>query len=392
MPRTLKEGWLQAYRKYIYKQEAPDAFHLWIGLTVISAALKRHVWIDRKAYTVYPNLYTFLVAESAECRKSVAMELGLDILSLNEDVKVVHERTTLEGLMDQMNRSEITPGGKGIRPDGSILLHADELSNLFGKASYISDLVSFLTAAYTSRAKLDFLTRNKGWVKVRNPCPVVLAGTTPEALREIFPSSVLSSGFMGRVVLVLGKSGVRIGRPELKSQFREPLAQDLYLIGQIDGEMKLTEECDNYFVDWYEHKMHGPISKDLASFYQRKHDHALKVAMLLSVSASDEMVVTLDHLKSAIDIVDHVELQLPATIRYIGAVEGSDLHDVILSVIKRSPPGGVAHSTLLRRFIRKYKNAAEFKAVIDTLVEERLIKPEGRKTGIFYHFIEENPE
>ena len=201
MQRNLSEGWLQTYRKYIYQQEAPDSFHFWIGMSVISATLRRNVWIDRKAYQIYPNLYVFLVAESAACRKSVAMELGLDLLSTNEDIRIIHERTTLEGLLDVMKRVEITPDKK-IKPDGSVVLHADELSNLFGKATYITDLVSFLTAAYTAKAKLDFYTRNKGIARVRNPCPVVLAGTTPEQLGEIFPVMTLSSGFMGRVILI----------------------------------------------------------------------------------------------------------------------------------------------------------------------------------------------
>lgn len=388
MPRATKGNWLQTYREYIHEQEAPDIFHLWIGLTVISASLKRHVWIDRGAYKVYPNLYVFLVAASASCRKSVAMELGLDLLSPNEDIKVVHERTTLEGLMDLMNRVEVLPGGK-VRPDGSVVLHADELANLFGKASYITDLVSFLTAAYTSKARLEFLTRNKGWVKVRNPCIVTLAGTTPEQMREIFPSSTLSSGFMGRVVLVYGERGKKVTKPQLKHRLREDLIRDLYMISQLEGEIKLTDECEEFFSDWYENKMGTPESKDLASFYERKHDHVLKAAMLFSISESDEMIITKDHLVEAIQAVNLIEDHLPQAVSYIGAVERSNLMDVILSMIKRNHPVGIAHTTLLQRLRKQYKDSKEFSATMDTLIEAKLVEPEARKTGLFYKIKEE---
>lgn len=389
MPRALEgESWLQAYRRYIYKQEAPDEFHLWIGLTMISAALKRHVWVDREAYKIYPNLYVFLIAESASCRKSVAMELGLDILSLNEDIKIVHERTTLEGLMDVMKRVEVSPTGK-VKPDGSVVLHADELANLFGKASYITDLVSFLTAAYTAKAKLDFLTRNKGWARVRNPCPVVLAGTTPEQMGEIFPSMVLSSGFLGRVALILAKRGKKIANPRLRKELREPLAQDLYLIHQLEGEIKLTEECNNIFTNWYENELKGPASREQAAFHERIHDHTLKVAMLLSVSESDDMIITPNHFEMAKEIVARLETDLPSAVTYIGAEPKSDLSEALFNAIKRNHPEAMAHSVLLQRFHKKFKDSIEFGAMIDTLVIEKRIQPESRKTGIFYKLKEE---
>jgi len=383
MPRALEgESWLQAYRRYIHKQEAPDEYHLWIGLTMISAALKRHIWVDREAYKIYPNLYVFLIAKSASCRKSVAMELGLDILSLNEDVKIVHERTTLEGLMDVMKRAEVTP--RGARPDGSVVLHADELSNLFGKASYITDLVSFLTAAYTAKAKLDFLTRNKGWARVRNPCPVVLAGTTPEQMGEIFPSIVLSSGFLGRVCMILAERGKKIANPKLRKELREPLAQDLYLISQLEGEIELTKECNDVFTDWYENELKGPASREQAAFHERIHDHTLKVAMLLSVAESDKMTITLNHFEMAREIVKGLETYLPDAVTYIGAEPKSDLSEAIFNTIKRNDPEPIAHSVLLRRFHKKVKDANEFNAMIDILTLEKHIEPVARQTGIFY--------
>ena len=90
MSRVLKEGWLQAYRRYVFKQESPDLFHFWTAMTMISSALRRHVWIDRKAYTIFPNLYVFLVEESAAARKSTAMELGLSLLWLSVNLQYLH--------------------------------------------------------------------------------------------------------------------------------------------------------------------------------------------------------------------------------------------------------------------------------------------------------------
>jgi len=352
-------------------------------MTIVSAALRRRVYIDRDAYKIYPNLYTFLIAESASCKKSVAMELGLDLLGQNEDIKIVHERTTLEGLLDLMNRAEITPQQR-VRPDGSVMLHADELSNLFGKATYITDLVSFLTAAYTAKAKLDFLTRNKGFVRVRNPCPVILAGTTPEQMGEIFPSMTLSSGFMGRVLLVTASEGKRVAKPRLVAKLREPLIEDLYQISQLDGEVKLTEELDEHFTTWYEVDLPEVPPKEAAPFFYRKHDHILKAAMLLSIAESDKMIVNVDHFAQAEDAINLLEGTISHAVRHIGATPESDIGDAIVSVIKKSHPEAVSHTTLLNRFYKKIPDATKFGAIIDTLLNSDQIVVNPRTKGIYY--------
>lgn len=383
MPRRLKESWLQVYRKYISNQEAPDIFHFWVGLTMISSSLRRHVWVDRGAYCVYPNQYVILLAESAASRKSVAMKIGLDILKPNKEIRIVHERTTLEGLMDIMKGAWISPSGT-IKPDGSVTLHADELSNLFSKASYITDLVSFLTAAYTSQSgTMDFVTRNKGWCKVEDPCPVVIAGTTPEQLGEIFPVMSLSSGFMGRVLLIIGKRVRKISKPSLKENLKQNLVDDLYHMGTLEGEVKVSDEAEKVYDEWYMNMPDCTIP-ELYAFHERKHDHVWKTAMLISIAESDSMIITPEHFFAALAEINHVEENIPRAVAYIGATEKSNLAEIILRIIKKNAPEGTSHSLLLRRMHRRVQDKDEFKSIIDTLLDERRIEVEPRGAAIYY--------
>lgn len=383
MPRKLKETWLQTYRDYILRQEAPDIFHFWVSLTLISASLRRHVWIDRGAYRIYPNQYVILLAESAASRKSVAMSIGLDILKPNKEIRIVHERTTLEGLMDIMKGAWISPTGR-VKPDGSVMLHADELSNLFSKATYITDLVSFLTAAYTSQSgTMDFLTRNKGWCKVEDPCPVLMAGTTPEQLGEIFPVMSLSSGFMGRVLMIVGQRSKKIAKPSLKENLKQNLVDDLYHMGTLEGEVTVADETEEIFTHWYE-STEGPSSPELSSFYERKHDHVWKTAMLISIAESDKMVITPEHFSFALSEINHVEENMPKAIAYIGATVKSGLADIIFRMIKKNTPEPISHSTLIRRMHRRVQDSEEFKSIIETLLDERRISVVPRGNAIYY--------
>jgi len=372
MARKIKDGWLKGYQRYIVKHESPDIFHFWTGVSMISSALRRSVWIDRGAYKVYPNHYIFLIAESGMCRKSVAMEMGLELLKDVEKVLVLHERMTLEGLIDNVERAEVTKDGT-VRPDGSVLIHADELSNLFGKAQYLQDLISFLTAAYTSKAKLEFVTRKRGKCSMRNPCVGILAGSTPEKMGEIFDAMTLDSGFMARVLLVVGSSKVRIAKPKLDKALQPDLIYDLREIGKLDGEMTLTDEAEQYFVHWYENEMGDAPIPELKTFYERKHDHVFKAAISISASESDKMIIDKGILESAIAALDFLEHSMPTAVRTIGATEDSLLGDRMLSVLRKNG-GKMTHSVLLRRMHKHVENSQHFRLIMQTLEDAGRIR------------------
>ena len=375
-------NWMKAYRSYIIKHESPDIFHFWVGSQIIATALRRNVWINRGAYTVYPNQYVILVARSGSCRKSVAMEIGLDLIDEIENIYILHERMTVEGLMDKLQRVLVLPNGRVV-PDGSLLIHADELSNLFGKASYITDLLSFLTAAYTSKAKLDFLTRSRSLTSVRNPCIGLLAGTTPDSMSEIFPSLTLVSGLIGRILLIVGERGERISKPKLDKSLRPDLIYDLTEISKLYGEMTITKEAEETFDVWYNAFPESP-SAELSTYYERKHDHVWKASIIMSISESDKMIITRDHFLSAIRAVELVESRMGEVLAYIGATAQSSIADYIYSFIKAKYPEPLSHSILLRKVYRRIQSRNEFMDVIETLVDSNRIVQSASRHGIYY--------
>lgn len=376
------DNWLKAYKNYIIRHESPGIFHFWVGSQMLASALRRSVWINRGAYTVYPNQYVILVAKSGSCRKSVAMEIGLDLIDEVEDVHVLHERMTVEGLMDRMQRVAILPNGRVV-PDGSLLIHADELANLFGKASYISDLMSFLTAAYTAKAKLDFLTRSRGLNSIRNPCITFLAGTTPDQMSEIFPSLTLASGLMGRILLIVGERGTRVSKPKLDTSLRPDLVHDLTEVTKIYGEMIITDEAEDAFDKWYNNFPNIP-SAELTTYYERKHDHVWKMAMILSVAESDKLVLTRDHFLNAVQAIELVEQRMSEVLAFIGATTQSTIADFVYSFIKAKHPEPISHSVLLRRVYRKLQSINEFRDIVETLVDSNRIVQAASRHGIYY--------
>lgn len=386
--RQLKDDWIDTYRKkYIIKQESPSHYHFWIATQLIATTLRRNVSIDRGAYEVFPNQFVFLVAESGRCRKSVAMELGIDLIKEIDGLNIIHGRSTVEGLLDSLSKKvNISPGADRIVPDGSCLIHADELSYLFGKSSYITDLISFLTAAYTAKARLDFLTRNKGKAEVRNPCPGILAGTTPEQMGEIFPSMTIYSGFMARCLLIYGTTAQskRVTKPQVDKGLEDPLIHDLGCMAELEGKINLDDETEEFYDEWYTNLPPPPVP-DLAAFHERKHDHVLKLALILSISESSEMVIRHHHLVKAIEEIEAVELHTPQALSFIGATQQSHTRDIILRVIKSVYPEYMRHSVALQRVYRRLVNGAvEFNLIIEQLKDEELIEESYQGKAIIY--------
>jgi len=350
---------------------------------MISTALKRNVWIDRGAYKIYPNQYIILVAKSGASKKSAAMDIGLDLIRNVKELRVLYGRMTVEGLIDYMDHASIRPDGK-ISPDGSVLIQADELAYLFGKQSYISDLLDFLTAAYTSRARLDFLTRNKGFRTVRNPCPSLMAACTLAQLGDIFPSITLVSGFMARTLLIYGVRTKRVAKPLLDRSLEEFLIHDLGCIAQLWGEFKMTQEAEDAFDAWYT-QMGDPPTGDMESFYERRHDHVLKAALVLSVSESNEKIIRLDHFDSALKSIEFIESHYPVAVAAIGATQQSLVADQIVAIVSTVYPESMSHSVLLRRIYKRLTyGAAEFQQYIDDLKETKRIKENVGTKGTFY--------
>lgn len=377
---------MKDYRDYIVRQESPDVFHFWVGMLMVGAAMRRNVYIDRGAYKVFPNQYVFLIGKSGMCKKSAALDIGIHILEQVDDIHIIHGRATVEGLIDAMNRVTVRPDGRVV-PDGSLLIHADELSYLFGKASYVTDVMNFLTAAYTGRSKLDFLTRNKGLCKVRNPAPSILAAATPDTMSEIFPSTTIASGFMGRVVIVASSDFKRVAKPQLRRDLEEQLVHDLNHISQLCGRVQLTDEAEEYFEKWYEHMSIAP-SKELDAFFQRKHDHALKAALHISMAESDDMVITKDQLLRGIMAIEQLEEGMSHTLADVGATSQGSLASLVEGIIRSKAPMPVSRTVLLRRVYKKLSyGAQEFQSIIDILKEAGRIKESATSRGIFYEIV-----
>jgi hypothetical protein len=313
--------WLAGYLEYNSNQEATDKLHFWVGATILSAALKRQVYMKRIRYNLYPNLYVLIVADSGVARKSVAMDIGVNLIKdAVPDIFYVSGSLTPEGLVKHMNREKMiiksTEDGKKVEVqyDSHLLLHADELGEAFGyDRTRASKFVMLLTKIYGAQREHTHTIASQDQIRLRNLYPVFLGGSDPTNLKVLPEEAV--GGLLGRIIFVTETARKRNIAWENEAEAAKAaklytmLKEDLHTISCLSGEVVPTEDARILFEEWYERISNMEIpDRRLSAFRERCHDTALKLAIILKLSESDDLIVDIEHVSQAIQ---HIERQLP---------------------------------------------------------------------------------
>jgi hypothetical protein len=89
------KNWIYKYLKYTDQMESPSSFHIWSALAALSCTLQRKVWINRGFYTLYPNQYIILVAESAFWSRADLQAVLYSLLQKNLDSQILGQNLAL---------------------------------------------------------------------------------------------------------------------------------------------------------------------------------------------------------------------------------------------------------------------------------------------------------
>jgi hypothetical protein len=324
MPRQVSD-WLNAYMDYSEQSESPDNFHWWCGISTIASCLQRRTWFDMGFFRVYPNMYIVLVGPPGS-RKNAAINISVGLLNKLENITICADVTTKEALVKDIERS-----AKQEEIDGKIYTHSSitiiskELSTFLGTNNI--ELLSWLTDLFDSHDRWEYKTKNSGTNTIFGLWVNLLGGSTPTWLVGSVPLNAIGGGFTSRIVFVV-EAGPRKRNAiptftEKEIKLRDALISDLNDITQLKGAMKPNPEAREWFINWYEHSQVSPLHDDprFGGYFERKHIHLLKAAMICCASESDSMIITRQHMERALFMLDAVE---PSMVNAFGASGRSD--------------------------------------------------------------------
>jgi hypothetical protein len=402
MARRCSPNWLDVYLQYTACSEAPELYHTWVGLTIISAVLQRKVYKGRGHLTLFPNLYTFLVGPSGT-RKSSAINIGEELLVGGVQVSTSQGTQTLKGvpapphIINSFRTPELfinelaTICPNFTPPKTPFLILADEAPTFFRRAKYAQDLIPLLIKLYDCKTSAPG-TIGRGIENVEDPYGCGLFGVIPEVLVDLMPKEAAAGGFASRCVWVYSEDTSRcFAHPELEDGYNPnlftDLIHDLTIISQLEGEMTLTKNAYSYFKRWYD-GVRGEVAQTVdlryMGYMNRKGDMVYKLAMLLALAESDRMKVNEHHFLQARILFEQLEPDLPKV--YVGAAGRAptlDNRDIVVKILHREGRW-MQRQKLTKACYNNRISAAQLDDALEQLHAEGVIEWEEKGKALYY--------
>jgi hypothetical protein len=187
---------------YAHYLESPASFFYFGFLTYLGALIAHKVTLDSELRPE-PRLYTVLLGESADTRKSTALRKVDEFfraLGAGYAPAVLFGVGSAEGIAAELKEHP------------ALLLHFDELKSFVDKARSEHSIALPMVSTLFERAEYDNRTKDTR-VSIRGAALTVLAACTRDTYACIFDQKFLAIGFPNRLWLVSDRSEARIPVP-----------------------------------------------------------------------------------------------------------------------------------------------------------------------------------
>lgn len=383
--------WIQDVMEATKRAESPRSFMLWSALAAISAVVNNKVYLDKRIYKLYPNIYVILVAKSG-MRKGFPVQVAKKLVTDIGNTRVIAGRSSIQSVVQSLGKTVTVPkagGGINILKDATAFINAGEMSTSLVRDP---DALTILTDLHDGHYNPEWTNTLKSTGKevLKNVCITLLGAMNQTHFNDMITAKEISGGFIARCVLVLEEKRAHkdaLLRPELNDEIDyEGLEKYLMKLADIKGQFKLTDEAINTYEEWY-NDFEPETMDDRTGTANRIHDQILKVAMLLSLSNGDDLLINDKNIKDSMALC----LESTASINRITA--GSGIHvdapkiKLVIQYLLSRPGFSATRGDLLRKHHGSI-DRFDLDRIVDTLLEMQGLTAEGNGTETIYTLTE----
>lgn len=369
-------SFLRDYDTYTSGNEAHKLYHLWCSLVALSSLVSRKVWVDMGYFRVYANLYVVLDGPPGD-RKTTAMAQCKKLLYEVGDVPMSAECQTKESLVKELaSYKRYFQGEEGTLPVeyAPITICVTELSQFIGAAS--AHMIDFLTTIY-DETRYANKTKNKGSEDIIGPYVVLLGCTTPAWITARLRDDVISGGFSRRAVFVYWpgeRKRITFPKitPEIDAAWQRLLVQSKR-IQALKGPFSWDSEAAVWYDEWYTKKLKIPNDPTVSGYYESKHIQLVKIAMLVSASESNDMVLRIEHLKLALEILESNEANMAKVFSGIGRNELNAVASYVTQLLT-GVDGAMPEKELARAMHREASVDELYKVLLHLVQTDQIVK------------------
>lgn len=383
--KRILPDWIEGFLEYTEETEPPKNFKRWVGISAVAACMKRKCWLDWDIVTtLYPNMYIVLVAPSGKGRKSTAMKPGLKLLR-EVGIEPVAESITREALIRKFKDAEFTelidPATGAMRAHSSLTVFASELAVFLGCGYNNPQFISTLTDWFDSNDVWKYETKHQGKDEINGIWLNLIGATTPSLLQTTLPPDAIGGGLTSRMIFVYEprKEKTIPFSPVTKQllALEQQLISDLEQIKAMVGNFKIDGEFIDRYFPWYAASEDNPPFEDhnFDGYMERRATHIRKLAMIVSASRSNEMVIRAKDFDRALEIMRITEQKMPNTFSHYGARKDAGLMRTVLLTIAQASQNGLMckRSALIRKFGRDL-NLMDLDHILDGLKKAKYIR------------------
>lgn len=374
--------WLTAYVNYAAVTEAPRRMHFWCGVSVLAGAIRRKVWIDMKRFQWYPNFYIIFVAKPGIVSKTTTMDIGMDLLKKVPGINFGPKVCTWQSLVVTFSAvAEQFEYLDEYHPMSAITCASGELGNLIDPTDQAQ--IDAYISLWDGGRVFDKTTKTSGSELIESPWINMIGCTTPSWLQTNVPEAAVGGGFTSRCVFVYGSEKeqyvpwVDEKIDSNDDEIRLKLIQDLeHISTQIVGPMTITKEAREWYRPIYQKQWEDAVkvvgSAMAEGYLARKQTHMCKTATILSLSRSDDRVISQADLELATFMLENLEKDIPKVFSNIGKNEDSIEVDKLLAIIKRH--GKIPYDQAYRVVHAHFPNAKDYEGVLSGVIKAGYVR------------------
>lgn len=346
--------------------ESPWAFLAISFLTILGAIISHRVTL-RSSLSIQPRLYTVLLGESGDTRKSEAIKQTLKFFTnqmLIKDTGICHGVGSAEGLALFLKQHPRT------------LLVFDEMKTLVNKSNIEGAILLEVANTLFEANRFHSLTK-KDQIVIDDGHLSLLTASTLETFGCMFSPRFRDIGFINRLFLVPGDSKKRFSIPKeipihTQNLIAEQLLSNLRNVPP-SGFIEVSTQGYGVFNEWYLQEQNSGI------YSTRLDTYGLRLAVLMAVnegmSLIDERLM-----ERVVKILDWQR-----TIREIYDPDDSENTVAKLeSAIKKQLLKGPKTKSFLRRYGHGDRSGIYyFNMALNNLLQEKIIRHDSKRDVYF---------
>lgn len=224
------------------------------------------------------------------------------------------------------------------------------------------------------------VTRTHGEIRLEAPYCSILTGAQPAFLATTMPEQAWGMGFMSRSIMVFDTPRERRSMFELRDvnhKLKADLIHDLTAISNLHGWMEWSDQAVSLYDSWWVEEGGKPVptQKRLAMGYNSRRElHMAKLAMIHALARSEELLVDLEDVSSAIRDLLHFEAQMKNIFIEMAATGSMvALSDVIDKVRTDSAEGKLTEEATLIEMLMQRFPSTQVHSLIENLISSKAI-------------------